>query len=78
MSELYITAIYSFFSFLFSFAGSPAMLSSTDAEYKLSQSGDATCNGLDSADVRDPKHKLKLKSNPYTLDSDSNSEWLFT
>lgn len=56
------------------------MLSSTDAEYKLSQSGDATCNGLDSADVRDPKHKLK--SNPYTLDSDSNSnsnsEWLFT
>lgn len=56
------------------------MLSSTDAEYKLSQSGDATCNGLDSADVRDPKHKHKLKSNPYTLDTDSNSnsEWLFT
>lgn len=23
-----------------------------DAEYKLAQSGDATCNGLDSAEVR--------------------------
>lgn len=27
------------------------MLSSKDAEYKLAQSGDATCNGLDSAEV---------------------------
>lgn len=25
---------------------------SKDAEYKLAQSGDATCNGLDSAEVR--------------------------
>lgn len=25
--------------------------SSKDAEYKLAQSGDATCNGLDSAEV---------------------------
>lgn len=26
--------------------------STKDAEYKLAQSGDATCNGLDSAEVR--------------------------
>ncbi|XP_033235382.1 uncharacterized protein aus isoform X1 [Drosophila pseudoobscura] len=31
--------------------GGPSMLSSKDAEYKLAQSGDATCNGLDSAEV---------------------------
>ncbi|XP_030374318.1 uncharacterized protein LOC115623902 isoform X2 [Scaptodrosophila lebanonensis] len=31
--------------------GGPSMLTSKDAEYKLAQSGDATCNGLDSADV---------------------------
>ncbi|KAL9900275.1 argus isoform 2-T2 [Glossina fuscipes fuscipes] len=33
------------------FTGGPSMLSSKDAEYKLAQSGDATCNGLDSAEV---------------------------
>ncbi|XP_065372584.1 uncharacterized protein aus isoform X2 [Calliphora vicina] len=32
------------------FAG-PSMSTSKDAEYKLAQSGDATCNGLDSAEV---------------------------
>lgn len=71
MSELYITAIY----FFLSFAGGPSMLSSKDAEYKLAQSGDATCNGLDSAEVRDPSTST---SPTPTLDSDSNSEWLFT
>lgn len=30
-----------------------------DAEYKLAQSGDATCNGLDSAEVSF-LHKFKL------------------
>ncbi|XP_070851657.1 uncharacterized protein aus isoform X2 [Drosophila suzukii] len=34
-----------------SLMGGPSMLSSKDAEYKLAQSGDATCNGLDSAEV---------------------------
>ncbi|XP_055903432.1 uncharacterized protein LOC129939442 isoform X2 [Eupeodes corollae] len=34
-----------------SLMGGPGMLSSKDAEYKLAQSGDATCNGLDSAEV---------------------------
>jgi len=43
--------------------GGPSMLSSKDAEYKLAQSGDATCNGLDSAEVsietvaQRPQHK---------------------
>lgn len=45
------------------------MLSSKDAEYKLAQSGDATCNGLDSAEVRDPSPST---SPTPTLDSDSN------
>lgn len=45
------------------------MLSSKDAEYKLAQSGDATCNGLDSAEVRDPSTST---SPTPTLDSDSN------
>ncbi|XP_058981430.1 uncharacterized protein LOC101897530 isoform X2 [Musca domestica] len=31
--------------------GGPSMSTSKDAEYKLAQSGDATCNGLDSAEV---------------------------
>ncbi|XP_053946060.1 uncharacterized protein LOC128855302 isoform X1 [Anastrepha ludens] len=31
--------------------GGPSIVSSKDAEYKLAQSGDATCNGLDSAEV---------------------------
>ncbi|XP_052858408.1 uncharacterized protein LOC128266148 isoform X1 [Drosophila gunungcola] len=34
-----------------SLMGGPSMSSSKDAEYKLAQSGDATCNGLDSAEV---------------------------
>ncbi|KAH8407965.1 hypothetical protein KR222_005861, partial [Zaprionus bogoriensis] len=34
-----------------SLMGGPSMVSSKDAEYKLAQSGDATCNGLDSAEV---------------------------
>ncbi|XP_037944685.1 uncharacterized protein LOC119677419 isoform X2 [Teleopsis dalmanni] len=34
-----------------SLMGGPSMMSSKDAEYKLAQSGDATCNGLDSAEV---------------------------
>ncbi|XP_017023345.1 uncharacterized protein aus isoform X2 [Drosophila kikkawai] len=34
-----------------SLMGGPSVLSSKDAEYKLAQSGDATCNGLDSAEV---------------------------
>lgn len=29
----------------------PSISTSKDAEYKLAQSGDATCNGLDSAEV---------------------------
>ncbi|XP_004533552.1 uncharacterized protein LOC101448707 isoform X2 [Ceratitis capitata] len=31
--------------------GGPSIVSAKDAEYKLAQSGDATCNGLDSAEV---------------------------
>ncbi|XP_017484335.1 PREDICTED: uncharacterized protein LOC108373008, partial [Rhagoletis zephyria] len=34
-----------------SLMGGPSIVSSKDAEYKLAQSGDATCNGLDSAEV---------------------------
>ncbi|XP_017081900.2 uncharacterized protein LOC108115132 isoform X2 [Drosophila eugracilis] len=34
-----------------SLMGGPSLPSSKDAEYKLAQSGDATCNGLDSAEV---------------------------
>ncbi|XP_030562711.1 uncharacterized protein LOC115764020 isoform X2 [Drosophila novamexicana] len=34
-----------------SLMGGPSILSSKDTEYKLAQSGDATCNGLDSAEV---------------------------
>lgn len=31
--------------------GGLSTVSAKDAEYKLAQSGDATCNGLDSAEV---------------------------
>lgn len=34
------------------YASGPSLSSVKDAEYKLAQSGDATCNGLDSAEVR--------------------------
>ncbi|XP_067618574.1 uncharacterized protein aus isoform X2 [Eurosta solidaginis] len=34
-----------------SLMGGPSIVSAKDAEYKLAQSGDATCNGLDSAEV---------------------------
>lgn len=45
------------------------MLSSKDAEYKLAQSGDATCNGLDSAEVSEsnPIQSVNIQIPFFTL-----------
>lgn len=40
------------------YASGPSLSSVKDAEYKLAQSGDATCNGLDSAEVNLVKPKF--------------------
>lgn len=50
---------------LFRFSGG----SNKDAEYKLAQSGDATCNGLESAEVWivGPETILKLNKTNFTL-----------
>lgn len=56
-------------TFFITLAGGPSMLSSKDTEYKLAQSGDATCNGLDSAEVKSNKSEIKATplNSPFSL-----------